>query len=162
MSVEKLFNTGFTSRSFQWNRVLKLYFFFPPSTINHSRLISSCNLRLFLISYSTKSLHCNKPFPSSLFQRESKCETLIVISSNFNMNDQGYSQQRLRNQTLLKKEAELNSEMACASSVAGVAQGGEPSQLQTRMKQRVASILLSNITYPILFLQTPVSKAKQI
>lgn len=97
MSVEKLFNTGFTSRSFQWNRVLKLYFFFPPSTINHSRLISSCNLRLFLISYSTKSLHCNKPFPSSLFQRESKCETLIVISSNFNMNDQGYSQQRLRN-----------------------------------------------------------------
>ena len=60
------------------------------------------------------------------------------------------------------KEAEINSEMDCASSVADVAQGGEPSQLQTQMKQRVASILLSNITYPILFLQIPVSKAKQI
>jgi len=52
------------------------------------------------------------------------------------MNDHGYSQQRLRNQTLLKKEAELNSEMACASSVADVAQEGEPSQLQTRIEAK--------------------------
>ena len=58
-------------------------------------------------------LRCNRPFPSSpksLFQSESKCEIFVmVISSNFNMNENRFL--RLRTKPRIEMEAEVNSEM---------------------------------------------------
>ena len=58
----------------------------------------------------------NRPFLSStqsVFQSESTCEIFVmVISSYFNMNENWYSQQRLRMKTHLEIETLVNSEMA--------------------------------------------------
>ena len=56
----------------------------------------------------------NRPFPrspQSLFQSESKCETFVmIISSNFNMNEKWFSW--LRTLPRFEMEGEVNSKMA--------------------------------------------------